>query len=173
MVDIEIPKGINVEVSPDKITVSGSLGRNERAFNSAILKVAKNDEKVSISTNAAKRLQKKASSAAIALAKEIKNDIDGVSKHFEINMESTFAHFPITLETKGDSLIIKNMLGERAARTARIVGSTKVEIKDKKVRVYGIKLDDVTQTAANIRIAVKIRNKDNRVFQDGVYYALE
>ncbi|MCL5092067.1 MAG: 50S ribosomal protein L6 [Candidatus Marsarchaeota archaeon] len=173
MVDIDIPKGINVEITQDRISVSGSLGKNERAFNNAILNVKKEGERISIGTNASKRLQKKATSAAIALAKEIRNDIDGVSRHFEISMESTFAHFPITLEAKGDSLIIKNMLGERAARTAHIVGSTKIEIKDKKVRVYGIKLDDVTQTAANIRIAVKVRNKDNRIFQDGVYYSLE
>ncbi len=173
MADIDIPKGISVEIKQDRIIVSGSLGKNERLFNNAILNVKKEGEKISVGTDTSKRLQKKASSAAIALAKEIKNDIDGVSKHFEINMESTFAHFPMTLEAKGDSLIIKNMLGERAARTAHIVGDTKIEIKDKKVRVYGIKLDDVTQTAANIRIAVKIRNKDNRVFQDGVYYSLE
>lgn len=173
MVDIEIPNGINVEINQGRIIVSGSLGKNERIFNNAILEVKKDGNKIVISTDTAKRLQKKASSAAIALAKEIRNDVEGVSKHFEINMESTFAHFPMTLEAKGDSLIIKNMLGERAARTAHIVGSTKIEIKDKKVRVYGIKLDDVTQTAANIRIAVKVRNKDNRVFQDGVYYSLE
>jgi large subunit ribosomal protein L6 len=45
-------------------------------------------------------------------------------------------------------------------------------VKGQNVRVYGTSLDDVSQTAANIRLACKIRNKDSRVFQDGLYYEI-
>ena len=43
-------------------------------------------------------------------------------------------------------------------------------MKGQNVRVYGPSLDDVSQTAANIRKACRMRNKDTRVFQDGLYF---
>ena len=65
------------------------------------------------------------------------------------------------------------MLGERHPRFAKIIGDTKIEVKEKILRIYGTKLEDVTQTAANIKKICKIRKKDIRVFQDGVYYLRE
>ncbi|EQD42534.1 ribosomal protein L6, partial [mine drainage metagenome] len=38
---------------------------------------------------------------------------------------------------------------------------------------YGSKHDDVSQTAANITKACKVRAKDERIFQDGIYYKME
>jgi large subunit ribosomal protein L6 len=69
--------------------------------------------------------------------------------------------------------VIKNLIGERAPRLASIAGTTKVEVKGQNVRLYGTSKDDVSQTAANIRKACKIRKKDGRIFQDGIYYAIE
>ena len=120
-----------------------------------------------------KALKNKAMVTERSLAKEITNDMNGVTKCFEIKMQTLHAHFPLTAEVKGNVMLIKNLIGERAAREARIAGSTKVEVKGQNIRIYGTMLDDVTQTAANIRKASKIRRKDERVFQDGVYYSLE
>ena len=58
-------------------------------------------------------------------------------------------------------------------RNSSIVGDSKIEIKDKLLRIYGTKLDDVMQTAANIRNTTKVKNKDERVFQDGIYFSIE
>jgi large subunit ribosomal protein L6 len=77
------------------------------------------------------------------------------------------------VEVKGDELLIKNIIGERFPRSSKIVGSTKIEIKGQNVRIYGTSLDDVTQTAGNIRLRCKMRNKDIRIFQDGLYYEIE
>ncbi len=166
-------EGTSATVSGAEIAVKGALGENRRAFNSSLLGVSVGQEGITITPTESKVLNKKAVKAAGALSKEIRNDMQGVTKYFEIKMQSVHAHFPLTVEVKGDMIVIKNMVGERAARQARIMGGTKVEIKGQNVRIYGIKLDDVTQTAANVRKASKIRNKDERVFQDGVYYALE
>ena len=170
---IEVPNGTSAEVKGDKITVKGSLGTNVRKINTELLLVTAKGDKIEITPTENRILAAKAAKAVNAVGKEIKNDIDGVNKYFERRMTIVFAHFPITAEAKGSEFIIKNMLGERAARKCKIVGSTKVEVKGQEVRVYGTLLDDVGQTAANIRTASKIRKKDGRVFQDGVYYALE
>lgn len=170
---IEVPKEVKVEVSGGAITVQGPLGRNSRQVNTALLSVAKTDKGVSVEHTNEKKLARKAAMAEVALAKAIRNDIDGVTRHFEKKMRVVFAHFPVTVEAKGNVARISNLIGERFPRQAAIVGDTKMEVKGQAVRVYGTSKDDVGQTAANIRKACRIRRKDERVFQDGVYHELE
>lgn len=170
MIEIAIPQGINVGIAGNQIETKGSLGANKRKFNDALLKISTKDNKVIIEPVKDKVLAKKAAKAQNSMRKEIENDMKGVTTHFERKMRVVFAHFPITVEVKGSDVLIKTVIGERYPRTSKIVGSTKVEINGQSVRVYGTSLDDVTQTSANIRQACKMRNKDIRIFQDGLYY---
>ena len=169
---IPVPSGVNVAIEGDRVSISGSLGTNKRKFNAALVEVAKEGDSITVTAIGRKKLAKRSRNVSNAARKEIENDITGVGSHFEVMMETVFSHFPITVEVKGKEVHIKNILGERVPRTSKIVGDTKIEVKDKMVRIYGINRDDVSQTAANIREACKTRNKDERVFQDGVYYSI-
>ncbi len=173
MITLQIPEGISARVEGDFVIVKGGLGENRRRFNDALLNVSVESGNITIKGTDAKILKKKALVSEGSLAKELKNDMAGVTKYFEIKMQTLHAHFPLTTEVKGNVMLIKNMIGERAARQAKIAGSAKVEAKGQNIRIYGTMLDDVTQTAANIRKASKIRMRDERVFQDGIYYAME
>jgi large subunit ribosomal protein L6 len=64
---------------------------------------------------------------------------------------------------------IENFTGERSPRIVKIVGDTKVIVKDEDVIVQGTNIEHVSQTAANIETATKIKIKDPRVFLDGIY----
>jgi len=64
---------------------------------------------------------------------------------------------------------IENFTGERSPRIAKIMGDAKVMPKGDDVTVQGINIEDVSQTAANIERATKIKKKDPRVFLDGIY----
>ena len=50
-----------------------------------------------------------------------------------------------------------------------VVGSAQVKIQGDEVTVSGVNKEDVGQTMANIEQATKIKGKDPRVFQDGIY----
>ena len=174
MAEITLAQGVSATLSAGKVIIKGPLGSNERQFNDALLKVEINGSKVKVEPSPAnKKLAKKAMVAEQSLAKELSNDSEGVVKYFEVNMEAVYAHFPLTIEVKPKEIIIKNMLGERYPRYSGIVGKTKVEIKGNDITISGTSKDDVSQTAANLRKASKIRKKDERIFQDGVYYAVE
>lgn len=173
MKKLELVQGISAQVSDGIITMRGSLGTNARKFNTSLLSVRVDGSAVVVEGITGTKTASKAASAENSLAKELSNDIAGVNAYFEKRMTVVYAHFPMTIEVKGDTLSIKNMFGERALRHAKIVGSTKVEVKAQSVRVYGTSLDDVSQTAANIRQACKVKNKDTRVFQDGIYHEIE
>ncbi|MFB0522514.1 MAG: 50S ribosomal protein L6, partial [Candidatus Bathyarchaeia archaeon] len=49
------------------------------------------------------------------------------------------------------------------------MGDAKVAVKGEDVIVQGIDVEKVSQTAANIQRATKVKNKDPRVFLDGIY----
>lgn len=173
MIEIKLPEGITAEVANNIISISSGGVKNSRNFNDSLLNIKVHSDTIKIDHIKEKRIEKVAASAEVSMAKEINNDIKGVQKPYERNMSIVYAHFPMVVEVKGSEVSIKNMLGERDIRTAKIIGNAKVEIKGQNVKVSGPKLDDVGQTAANIRTATKVKWKDIRVFQDGIYYAIE
>ena len=93
----------------------------------------------------------------------------GVIDGYTIKMKVVYAHFPITVKTKDTEVIIENFQGERAARIAKIHGQTKVVVKGDDVILTGPVLSEVSQSAAEIAQKTKIKNKDHRVFLDGIY----
>ncbi|MFB5624756.1 MAG: 50S ribosomal protein L6 [Nitrosopumilus sp.] len=84
-------------------------------------------------------------------------------------MKIVYAHFPITVKVQNNQVIIENFQGERAARIARIHGQTKIVAKGDEIILTGPVLSEVTQSAAEIEQKTKIKNKDHRVFLDGIY----
>jgi large subunit ribosomal protein L6 len=65
---------------------------------------------------------------------------------------------------------VENFFGERSPRISRIRGeSTKVNVQGDEIIVTGPNLEEVSQTAANIESSTKMKNKDRRVFLDGLY----
>ncbi len=170
---IELPDGVEAHLSGSALTIRGSLGSNLRRFNASLLGVAVEGRAIIIRCASAHKVARKASAAEAALASELSNDVKGVCGYFEKRMEIVYAHFPMSVDVNGSTLVIKNMLGERAPRHAAIVGNTKLEIKGQRLRIYGTSLDDVAQSAANIRQACRIKDKDPRVFQDGIYLEVE
>jgi large subunit ribosomal protein L6 len=174
MESIEIPEGVKVEIKGDRVEVKGPLGTNTRRVNSKLLAVAASEKGITVDSSIGnKKLQKKAAEAEKSFAKELKNDMEGVRRYFEARMKVVFAHFPITIEVKTGEVRIVNMIGERSARVSKIVGNTKVEAAMPDLHIYGTSKDDVGQTAANLRKTVKIRDKDCRIFQDGIYFNVE
>ena len=71
---------------------------------------------------------------------------------------------------KGQEIYVENFFGERSPRISRIVGdSTRVNVAGEDVIVQGPSLEHVSQTAANIESSTKLKDKDQRVFLDGLY----
>jgi large subunit ribosomal protein L6 len=75
----------------------------------------------------------------------------------------------MTLDLKGDTITIKNFLGEKVPRTCKVVSDSKVDIKGSLVVVSSKNKESAGQTAANLEKATRIRSRDRRIFQDGIF----
>jgi large subunit ribosomal protein L6 len=95
--------------------------------------------------------------------------ITGVRKGFTYKLKIVFSHFPISVKVQGKTVLIENFTGERNPRKAKIVGNANVKVSGDDIIVQGINLEDVSQTAANIEQATKVKRKDPRIFLDGIY----
>jgi large subunit ribosomal protein L6 len=97
--------------------------------------------------------------------------VRGVTSGYSYKLKIVYAHFPITVKVqdKEKRLLIENFTGEKTPRIIRIVGTAKVKVVGDELHVQGTSLTDVSQTAANIQTGTKIKEKDQRVFLDGIY----
>ncbi|WP_414469322.1 50S ribosomal protein L6 [Methanobacterium sp. ACI-7] len=163
--EIPIPEGITVTIDGG-ITIKGSKGELSRKFNYSGISIKQEDKNVVLEVNFPKKKDK----AMLGTIKShITNMMTGLTDGFTYNMKIVYAHFPMTVKASGDKVTIENFLGERYPRTAKIVGSAKVQIKGDEVVVTGVNKEDVGQTMANLEQATKIKGRDPRVFQDGIY----
>ena len=163
--EISVPEGIDVTIDGG-ITVKGSKGQLERKFNYPGISIRKEDSKVVLEANFPKKKDK---AMLGTLKSHIDNMITGLTDEFTYTMKIVYAHFPMTVKADVDKVTIENFLGERYPRTAKVVGSAKVQVKGDEVVVTGINKEDVGQTMANLEQATKIKGRDPRVFQDGIY----
>lgn len=164
---LEIPKGISVTLEDRIITVQGKLGTIEKDFTKlpAFLTIEKNILK--IQPYGSRRKDFAISNTAKSI---INNMIKGVQNGYKYKMKVVFAHFPITVKVKDGRVYVENFFGERKARISKIVGpSTKVAVEGEDIVISGPHIEDVSQTAANIELSTKVKNKDQRVFLDGIY----
>ncbi len=173
MKEIEIPKGVEVKIDGEKISIKGGKGSTIKSFNSKYNSVKVEGNKILIASTSEKKLAKKGQLIEKALYKELSMAIEGVEKGFEKKMKLIFAHFPVSIESKDGYVLIKNLFGEKIPRKAKIIGDTKVEFKGQEVYVRGADIYDVEQTTANIRNACAMHDYDDRVFQDGLYISKE
>lgn len=163
---VKIPDSVKVSLNRHMLTVDGPKGRAIKSFRKIPVGIEVSDDAVSLK---AVGNRKKDYSILNTSRSLIRNLCNGVVHGYTIKMKIVFAHFPITVKTDGSRILIENFQGERAPRVANIVGSTKVESTGDDVVVTGHILTEVTQTAANIELKTRIKNKDHRVFLDGIY----
>lgn len=163
---VKVPDGVTVRVEGRTVKAKGPKGELVRTFPTPRVELSVEDKNVLVRCSLPRRNEK---AAVGTIASHVQNLIDGVAKGYEYRMKTVFAHFPIKTSVKGDIFLIENFLGERSARKATIEKGVKVDVKAEFVTVTGIDLEKVSQTAANIEKATKVRNRDIRVFQDGIY----
>jgi large subunit ribosomal protein L6 len=163
---IEIPENTEIILEGNVIIIKGAHGENKRKLDLKELEIHKEGNHITLSCKKATKKEKKRINTGIA---HIRNMIKGVSKKFEYQMKICFSHFPITAEVKGNELIIKNFLGEKQNRMSKIPKGAEVNVNKDIITIESINKEIAGQTAANIETATKIRNRDKRVFQDGIF----
>ena len=162
---IKIPEGVDVEIKGGQIIVKSGGKEMKKELCLPNIKIEK-DKDLKISS---KKATKREAKLIGTFASHIKNMIDGLKKEFVYKLEICNVHFPMSVKVEEDKLVIKNFLGEKVDRTAKILSDVKVEVNGNEIIASSTNKNSAGQTAANIEKTTKIKSKDRRVFQDGIY----
>jgi large subunit ribosomal protein L6 len=168
--EISIPEEVSVTVDGFEVTVEGPNGSVERRMWYPDVDVSVDDDGIVVESDNEDR---KTKSTVGTFESHFHNAFHGVTEGWEYEMEINYEHFPMQVEVEGDEVVIQNFLGEKAPRHCAIIGDTEVQVDDPVISLSGPNKEDVGQTAGNIRERTKVKEKDTRVFEDGIYVTEE
>ncbi len=164
--EVIIPEGVKLTLNKHMLSFVGPLGKTHKSFRTIPVNIEIAENKVILNAIGSR----KRDYAILHTARSIiRNICEGLVNGYTIKMKIVYSHFPITVKVEGKKILIENFQGERAPRVTKSVGNTKVIPKGEDVILTGEVWTDITQTAANIELKSKVKNKDHRVFLDGIY----
>ncbi|MCX6695668.1 MAG: 50S ribosomal protein L6 [Candidatus Altiarchaeota archaeon] len=168
-VAIGVPEGVSVDVKERSITVSGKSGSISRTFTENFVHLVQKDGKVLIQSKSARQPYKKQLAIVGTIRAHIRNMLKSAAEGVVYRMRIVYSHFPMRVSVSGDKVLISNFLGEKFPRSSKVLEGVKIDVKGNEVTLSGVSKENVSQTAANIEQITRIKNRDPRVFQDGVY----
>jgi large subunit ribosomal protein L6 len=164
---IRLPKEVSISIQAgNKVTLSGPKGELKRTFKTYRVNLSNEGNVITLSGSPS---NKQTGMFIETICAHLRNMTEGLVYGYEYKMKLIYSHFPMSIQVEKGVVNIKNFLGEKFPRKARIVGNTKVEAKGQEVIVSGINKDEVGQTASNLEQKSKVKGKDIRRYQDGVY----
>ena len=167
---IALPEGASASIDGDVVTISKDGQSLSREFRHHKVEVRTDEGALEVFINLPRRSDK---ALAGTWAAHLRNMVRGVDEGFEYRLKAVFSHFPMSLKVDGNQFTINNLFGEKVPRVAALPWSpaeVEVRVENKTdVVVKGADREKVGQTAANIESACKIKKRDRRVFQDGIY----
>src|SRR3990172_852922 len=124
---INVPDGVNVTINEREVTVKGPKGEVKKNFDdpryNKLISLAKEGNVLKISSGSDKR---KVKAVVGTLGTHITNMAIGVTDGFKYTMKVYYSHFPISVSVKGSEVHIKNFIGEKGARIAKIIGTATI-----------------------------------------------
>lgn len=164
--EIEIPEDVEVKLDDSLLSVKGNEGENKRELNLNNISLDIKGKKIIIGNEKTTKNEKKRINTLVA---HIQNMIKGVQEKFEYQLKICSSHFPMNVAVKDNLVEIKNFLGEKISRQAKIPEGAQVKVQGQEIIITSTNKEIAGQAAANLEAATKIRKKDTRIFQDGIY----
>ena len=164
--EVELPEGTEFKIEGNVMTAKGSKGESSKRLFQPKINVKVEGRKIVISAkNATKREKTKIGT----FKAHIKNLVKGANEGFVYRMKICSGHFPMNVSFTKEEFSVKNFLGEKAPRVLKLKQGVDVKIEGDIVVIESNSKELAGQTAADIERLTKIKNRDLRVFQDGIY----
>jgi len=159
-----VPEGIEIETKDRVLSIKKEGKGTAKRYKG--FDVKKEDNKIILYNNKATKKEKK---LLKSFAAHFRNIIKGLQEKYVYQLKVCFVHFPVTLELKGNELLVKNFLGEKIPRKVKISPDVDFKLEKDLITITSWDKEKAGQTAASIESLTKIRNRDRRVFQDGIF----
>lgn len=160
---VEFPQGVSGSLENSTLTVKGPKGELSRKFPS-IVSLEGNTVIVQM-----KNTTRNGKRTVMTTLSHINNMIKGVIEGYNYSLQICTVHFPMNVSIDKNEVVIKNFLGEAKERRSKILPGVEAKLEGDFIRIFSIDKEAAGQTAANLEAKTKVRKKDRRVFQDGIW----
>ena len=164
--EIEIPEGVTCDVQDKTVTTKGTKGEVVRLFNHPKVGIKMADNKLVLESNDATKREKTMHNTFRA---HLKNMFKGAVEGHTYKLKICSGHFPMNASVNNNEFVIKNFLGEKVPRVLKIKEGAEVKIEGEIIIVTSLSKETAGQVAADIESLTRIKGRDLRIFQDGIY----
>jgi large subunit ribosomal protein L6 len=164
--EINIPEGIQASVEGSKITVRKDSQEIVREFPTRMLKVEVKDNNVIVSN-----FSDTAKSRAMVgtIKSHVNNMINGLQEPFVYKLKICSVHFPMSVKQSGNMIEIQNFLGEKKHRKIKFPQGADIKIEGPDITISSSNKEIAGMIASKLEQATRLRKKDRRIFQDGIF----
>lgn len=165
--EIEMAEGMTADYSNNEITLKKGAQEIKRKMN-RIIDVKIEGNKIIVSSKKASKNERKVFGSIKA---HIRNMIQGLKEPFKYKLQAVSVHFPMTLklEKENKQLLIKNFLGEKKDRVIKLIDNVDINVNKDIIELKSADIEKAGLQASIIEKGTKIRLRDRRIFQDGIY----
>ncbi len=163
---VKFGEGVTAEIKGQVLTLKAFGKEISKSFRLPKVTIKVESDGITFSSEKATKRELKLINSSVA---HVDNMISGLKEDFTYVLEACNVHFPMTLKLEKNILLINNFLGEKTPRKALIHPAVKAEIKGQKIVLTSHNKEALGETVSNMEKATKIRNRDRRIFQDGIY----
>lgn len=163
---INLTDGMECLVDGKTVTIKANGKEVSKDFDFGKIKINVEGSVLKLSSKGSSRRESRMMGTIWA---SINNMIKGLSEDFVYELEICNAHFPMNVKVDGNKVIIKSFLGETKERVAKVLDDVKVEVSGSHITVSSHNIEKAGQTAANLEKAARLRGRDRRIFQDGIF----
>lgn len=164
--EFSFPEKVEASVVGDLITIKGPKGEVKRSFRHPSVKLSVDGRKVVLESLRSTKREKK---MLYTIAAHVRNMFLGVTEGHYYEMKICAAHFPMNVTVSGKELIVKNFLGENSPRKLLLGEGVNVKVSGDIIRIESPDKELAGTTASDIEILTIVRNRDRRIFQDGIF----
>ncbi|MBI2574650.1 50S ribosomal protein L6 [Candidatus Woesearchaeota archaeon] len=163
---MKLPDSVNAAYENGVLSLKGPNGENKKSFaaGKTVIKV-EGDSAIITYDKGSKRSKKEAQT----IKAHIKNMARGVTEGHTYKLKICSGHFPMSVSITGNELAVKNFIGEKHPRTARIAPGVKASVEGQEILVRSASKEAAAQCAASIEQLTKRADFDRRVFMDGIF----
>ena len=164
--DLKVPEGVALTCSSGKVTLKGKKGEHQRDFFQPLVQLQADGQTIQLRAIRTTKREKKMAGTIIA---HLKNMIIGVTEGHSYKLKICSGHFPMNVSVSPKEFIIKNFLGEKYPRILQLKPGVMVKIDGQDIIVESVDKEKAGQVAADIETLTKVKGRDLRIFQDGIY----
>lgn len=166
--EVKIPSGVDITVANYILKIKGPKGEVIKDFTNPRLIITKKDNSLLISSPRQKQTRKDKMFINTCVS-NINGIILGVLNGYEAKLKICSGHFPMAVTIDNKIFVVKNFLGEKVPRKIGLIDGVNVKLEGEIVKLAGCDKEKVGLAAAIIERLCRIRNRDLRVFQDGIW----